>query len=156
MTSAQAVVSLASAVSSASCRRFPRAFPRNRFMPASVPAPGPEITMPELAVPHPRPRRPPPWSAPAGPVRPRPWSARPLPPRPPAAPTSALRQRFRPGHGPPQPGAGSPVLAGAPGERVLIESIGHEITVVDSGYGVDLVHYRPLIHHETRIHYAKI
>jgi len=55
--------------------------------------------MPELAVPHPRPRRPPPWSAPAGPVRPRPWSARPLPPRPPAAPTSALRQRFRPGHG---------------------------------------------------------
>jgi len=71
--------------------------------------------MPELAVPHPRPRRPPPRSAPAGPRPPPPrlCSA----PRPPSAPavslvrpaasstsarraTSALRRRFRPGHGP--------------------------------------------------------
>src|SRR5690242_3291294 len=89
-------------------------------MPASAPAPGPEITMLELAVPHPRPRRP-------------------LPPRPPAAPTPALRRRF------PRPAlAGcSSALAGAPGERVLIESVGREITVVDSGYRADLVHYRP-------------
>src|ERR1700751_5667330 len=72
MTSAQAVVSLASAVSSASFRRFPRTFPRNRFMPASAPAPGPEITMLELAVPHPPPRRPPPHSAPALAVAPPP------------------------------------------------------------------------------------
>src|SRR3954449_4076544 len=65
MTSAQAVVSLASAVSSASCRRFPRTFPRNRFMPASTPAPGPEITMPELAM------LPPPATPAAPPARPR-------------------------------------------------------------------------------------
>jgi len=55
--------------------------------------------MPELAVPHPRPRRPPPWSAPAGPVRPRPWSARPLPPRPPAAPRRPFAGAFAPATG---------------------------------------------------------
>jgi len=57
--------------------------------------------MPELAVPHPRPRRPPPWSAPAGPRPPRPcpWSARPLPPRPPAAPRRPFAGAFAPATG---------------------------------------------------------